>query len=40
MTAGEIPAPSTLLAELVGELVRAGGGAVGHSQDVGFGRVT
>jgi hypothetical protein len=39
MTASEIQTRSTPLAELV-ELVRAGGGAVGHDQDIGFGRVT
>jgi len=40
MTASEIQTQSTPLAELVGGLVRACGGAVAHDQHVGFGRVT
>jgi hypothetical protein len=39
MTASEIQTQSTPFAELVGELMRAGLGALGHDQDVGFGRV-
>jgi hypothetical protein len=40
MTFGEIQTRSTPLAELLGELVRACGEALGHDQDVGFGRLT
>lgn len=39
MPTGEIQTRSTLLAEVVGELERAGGGVVGDDHDVGLGRV-
>jgi hypothetical protein len=40
MTASETQTRSTPVAELVGELVGTGCGAVCHDHDVGFGRVT
>ena len=40
MTAGGIQARSSLLAELVRELDRSGGGVVAYYQPVGLGRIT